>query len=222
MKKAFIYCLAISLALTSCTSNESEESIKKENLLKSYSIQKGEDGVYSIQFNTTNNAEVTKVKNIDNSKDFLLTESNQKSKTKYSNDFSIENDELKIGFLDFNQNKTTKIFVEDDNITLANKGVTEFLSSYSVAKNSDGTYQLDFSVNDNVSVDFLYNEEIETYEVHLANGTSVGKDFSRALTMSQNVLRLDFVNHKYASKSGVETKPRKPRTIIVDIVGSIH
>lgn len=220
MKKITPYFLALSLSIlfASCSSNETEAiESNPENLLQSYTLKRDATGAYSIDFNTTNNTDVTTVTNVDNSKEIILSEVSQKTATKHSNDFSIENDQLKIGFLEANRGTTTKIYVEDDNITFA-KGVTEFLSTYSITANEDGTYTLNFTVNDNVATDFNFNEEIETYEVHLSNGTSTQKTFSRELKMQpdSNVLKLDFVNHKYSSKTeeAIDTE-RKPKSIII-------
>lgn len=220
MKKITPYFLALSLSIlfASCSSNETEAiESNPENLLQSYTLKRDATGAYSIDFNTTNNTDVTTVTNVDNSKEIILAEVSQKTATKHSNDFSIENDQLKIGFLEANRGTTTKIYVEDDNITFA-KGVTEFLSTYSITANEDGTYTLNFTVNDNVATDFNFNEEIETYEVHLSNGTSTQKTFSRELKMQpdSNVLKLDFVNHKYSSKTeeAIDTE-RKPKSIII-------
>ncbi|MDE0536016.1 MULTISPECIES: hypothetical protein [unclassified Tenacibaculum] len=220
MKKITPYFLALSLSIlfASCSSNETEAiESNPENLLQSYTLKRDATGAYSIDFNTTNNTDVTTVTNVDNSKEIILAEVSQKTATKHSNDFSIENDHLKIGFLEANRGTTTKIYVEDDNITFA-KGVTEFLSTYSITANEDGTYTLNFTINDNVATDFNYNEEIETYEVHLSNGTSTQKTFSRELKMQpdSNVLKLDFVNHKYSSRTeeAIDTE-RKPKSIIV-------
>ncbi|WP_028892802.1 hypothetical protein [Tenacibaculum sp. 47A_GOM-205m] len=220
MKKITPYFLALSLSFlfASCSSNETEVvEGTPENLLQSYTLKRDATGAYSIDFNTTNNTDVTTITNVDNSKEIILAETKQKTATKHSNDFSIENDQLKIGFLETNRGKTTKIYVEDDNITLA-KGVTEFLNSYSITANVDGTYTLNFTVNDNVAADFNYNEELKTHEVHLSNGTSTQKTFSRELKIQtdSNILRLDFVNHKYSARDEeIADTERKPKSIII-------
>ncbi|RKF02772.1 hypothetical protein C8N26_2618 [Tenacibaculum lutimaris] len=205
MKKITPYFLALSLSFlfASCSSNETEVvEGTPENLLQSYTLKRDATGAYSIDFNTTNNTDVTTVTNADNSKEIILAEVAQKTATKHSNDFSIENDQLKIGFLEANRGRTTKIYVEDDNITFA-KGVTEFLNSYSITANGDGTYQLNFTVNDNVITDFVYNENIETYEVHLSNGETQQKIFSRQLEKnSSKTLNINFVNHKQLLNKG--------------------
>ncbi|CAM1350407.1 hypothetical protein [Tenacibaculum crassostreae] len=220
MKKITPYFLALSLSIffASCSSNETEVlDNNPEKLLQSYTLKRDANGAYSIDFNTSNNTDVTTVTNVDNSKEIILAETAQKTATRHSNDFSIENDQLKIGFLESNNGKKTKIYVEDENITFA-KGVSEFLSTYSITANEDGTYQLNFTVNDNVATDFTYNEELETYEVHLSNGTSTQKTFSRQLEMNSvsKMLKLDFVNHKYSGKTEEEVAvERKPKSIII-------
>ncbi|RSC93522.1 hypothetical protein [Tenacibaculum singaporense] len=209
MKNFTPYLLALSLSIifASCSSNEAEViENNPENLLQSYTLKRDATGAYSIDFNTTNNTDVTTVTNVDNSKEIILAETPQKTATKHSNDFSIENDHLKIGFLEANNGKRKSIYVEDENITFA-KGITEFLNSYSITANEDGTYQLNFVVNDNVNTDFIYNEKIEAYEVHLSNGNALQKVFSRQLEVGPNeTLKINFVNYKNtSSKSDTET-----------------
>ncbi|WP_428742023.1 hypothetical protein [Tenacibaculum sp.] len=217
MKKVAPYFLALTLSIVfaSCSNNDTEViDGTPESLLQSYTLKRDANGAYSIDFNTSSNTDVTTVTNIDSSKEIILAETAQKTATKHSNDFSIDNDHLKIGFLEANNGKRTKIYVEDKNITFA-KGVTEFLNSYSVTANGDGTYQLNFTVNDNVTTDFVYNEELETYEVHLASGEALQKTFSRQLEMNpNNILKLDFVNHKASARteddlSYIEKRPRQ-------------
>ncbi|KAB1154175.1 hypothetical protein F7018_14455 [Tenacibaculum aiptasiae] len=219
MNKFTPFILALSIILGSCSSNENEGLINnaQENLLKSYTLKKDSSGDYSIDFNTTNNTDVTTVKNVDSSNEIILSEANHSTINKHSNDFAIENNQLKIGFLESNKGKRTKIYIEDENITFAKKGVTEFLNSYSITKNEDGTFQLDFVINDNVSTDFVYNEELEAYEVHLANGESKQKEFTRELTVPYSgIIKINFVNHKFQGKSySLEVVEKKPRAIIV-------
>ncbi|MEE4001021.1 hypothetical protein V1T75_11805 [Tenacibaculum sp. FZY0031] len=216
MKKFTPYFLALSLSVifASCSSNEAEViENNPENLLQSYTLKRDASGAYSIDFNTTDNTDVTTVTNVDNSKEIILAETPQKTATKHSNGFSIENDHLKIGFLETNNGKRKNIYIEDENITFA-KGITEFLNSYSITANEDGTYQLDFTVNDNVNTDFVYNENLDVYEIHLSAGESLQKTFSRHFEMnSDKMLKLDFVNHKYSGRTEEETAERKPRII---------
>ena len=221
MNKITPFILALSIILGSCSSNENEGLINtQEKLLKSYTLKRDANGAYSIDFNTTNNTDVTTVKNVDSSNEIILSEANHNTASKHSNNFAIENDQLKIGFLESNKGKRTKISIEDENITFAKGGVTEFLNSYSITQKTDGTFQLNFKVNDNVTTEFIYNEDTETYEVHLSNGDNKQKDFSRIINASsENILRLDFVNHKkiheksLSRESGFVTNS-KPKVVI--------
>jgi len=219
MNKIAPFFLVLSILITSCSSNQAETlSESQENLLQSYTLKRDANGAYSIEFNTTNNTDVVTVQNTDKSNQIILSEVNHKTANKHNNKFPIENDQLKIGFLDVNKGKRTRISVEDDNITLAKRGVTEFLNSYSITKNEDDTFLLSFKVNDDVTTEFTYNEDIETYEIHLSNGDAKQKDFSRTLNLkNSNLLKLDFVNHKYFGKSIETTETRRPRQVIEEI-----
>jgi len=222
MKKITPYFLALSLSFlfASCSSNETEVvEGTPENLLQSYTLKRDATGAYSIDFNTTNNTDVTTITNVDNSKEIILAETKQKTATKHSNNFSIENDHLKIGFLEASNGKQKNIYIEDENITFA-KGVTEFLNSYSITANGDGTYKLDFTVNDNVSTHFKYNEDLEVYEIHLSEGTPDIKQFSRELKIDSNeLLKINFINYKNVSAKGEvleESISEKPKVVIGD------
>lgn len=222
MKNLTPLLICLSIVFASCSSNESEISNEtpKKDLLKSYSLKRDASGAYSIDFNVDTNTDVATFKNNNNSNDIILSKSNNNTKTSYTNAFAIENDQLKIGFINAEDNNKTSIYVVDDNITnLAKKGVTEFLSSYSVTANNDGTYQLDFVVNNNVKTEFTYNEELKTYEVNLSSGSAKQKEFSRTFELTNDVLKINFVNHKNTSARGgtdpIEiSKERKPRIII--------
>jgi hypothetical protein len=98
----------------------------------------------------------------------------------------------------------------------------EMLLNYSITGNEDGTFTLDFEVNNQVAVDFVYVEEVGVYEIHLQEGKSDETVFSRNLTkIASEALKIDFVNHldensyskDTASKSSVK---RKPRIVIYD------
>lgn len=133
-------------------------------------------------------------------------------------DLQINNDNLKISFVDTNLDKRQSLSVEDDGISFLRKNnKSTNLKSYSIESNEDGTYALDFSVKNNTDVSFVYNESIKTYEVHLENGTGSVKSFSRTLEREEGLaLKLDFVNHlsNTSAKSGEAATRRKPRVII--------
>lgn len=224
MRKIAPYFLALSLVFASCSSNEGEiidNNKSGQKLLKSYTLKRDGSGAYSIDFDVQNNTEVATFKGKGNSNDIVLSESQTAKKKSYTNEYAIENDQLKIGFIENDRGKKTRISVKDDNITFAKGTVTEFLNSYSITSNEDGTFQLDFSVNSNVQTEFIYNEDKDIYEVHLSNGEANVKNFSRHFeTPHSGVLKINFVNHKFNSErsednSSTRSSSNKPELIIV-------
>lgn len=218
MYKIAPFFLLLTIGFTSCSSNQVETlNNPQDKLLQSYTLKRDTNGAYSIDFNTTNNTNVVTIKNTNKSNDIILSEANHRTTNKHNNKLSIENDHLKIGFLDENKGKRTRISVKDDNITLAKGGVTEFLNSYSISSNEDGTYQLNFKVNSNVLTKFSYNSDKDIYEVHLSNGDAKKKEFSKHFKMSNiGILKINFVNHKYAAKTQEISYGGKPELIIID------
>ncbi|WP_435264023.1 hypothetical protein [Tenacibaculum sp. nBUS_03] len=204
MNKITPLFLALSLIFASCSSNENDVELlqKNETKLKSYTLKRDANGRYSIDFDVKENTEVNTFKNPDKSNKIILSEAKQETAKKHSNNFNLENDFLKIGFLEESNGKKIQITVEDENITFAKKGVTEFLNNYSVTKNEDESFTLDFEVNNNVQTKFVYNEKEDIYEVHLSNGLAKNKKFSRVLqTPNNNILKVNFVNHKSFPRS---------------------
>ncbi len=225
MIKLIPFLVASTLILTSCSSNQTEApSAPQQKLLESYSLKRDANGAYSIDLKTTNYTDITSLKNSENTNEIILSEASNKTAKKYSNNFLIENEQLVIGFLDANKGNRKKITIEDQNSNLSKRNITEFLNSYSVTENNDGTYLLSFKVNNNVATTFTYNQEIATYEVHLSEGNTTQKNFSEiiALSPNENTLRIDFVNHKYStinkgitsSRKAMGAYGRKPRIII--------
>lgn len=225
MKKlSLILVLTFALGFASCSTNETEGIEQpQQELLQSYKLSRDASGRYSLDYDVADRTDVSNIKTQDNANDIVLTENAGATQNKHSNEFALEGNRLKIGFVEANSGKRTKITIEDKNITFGRGTSGEFLNNYSIGTNDDGTFQLNFTVNENVKTEFVYNETIETYEVHLSRGISEdGTDsFSRTLSVPENrVLKIDFVNHKTfvgRNITGVkeETTTRHPRSIIV-------
>ncbi|APZ44999.1 hypothetical protein BW723_01250 [Polaribacter reichenbachii] len=226
MKKNSLLALvaAVLLVFTSC-SNEETTPLENEStsLLKAFEIKKDATGAYSVNFDVSNNTKIDKFTDItENKSEFILSSSQFTIEKSRSEELLIDNNKLKVGFVDVNSNDRKLISITDDNFTFQSKSDnTEKLIEYSILGNEDGTYNLAFSVNDNVEVSFVYNEAISTYEVHLEDGKIGEINYSRTLEKESNApLKLDFVNHitntsakSSESESSAETR-RKPRIII--------
>ncbi|QTE22286.1 hypothetical protein [Polaribacter cellanae] len=217
--KLLSFVLATAFVFTSCSNDENLSPEPASNsLLKSFKIKRDAKGAYSVDYNLPDNVRTEKIINEKkNSSKVYLYSSNEGASRKESQDLIVDGNELKVGFVDTNTNNNPYILIEDDNIALAKGKNEEMLSEYSIASNEDGTFSLDFKVNDNVTVDFVYNESKNIYEVHLEGGKASSKAYSRILNNKDGKpLKIDFVNHKssakYASKASVLR--RKPRVSI--------
>jgi hypothetical protein len=218
MKKISVGFLAIVLAFSfaSCSTNESDFEIPQESLLKQVKLQRDASGAYSVDYVVSDHT-ISDVHQDPNSltNEVHLNKVSYDTKDQYRNDFKLDNNTLRVGFFDNETGKKMKFTIEDENITFAKGGATKFLKEYGLSTNDDGSIQLDFEVNDNVNTEFVYNEDLAAYEVHLSKGTSSESKFSRTLTVSDTgILKLDFVNHKLLGKGLAESAERKPRIII--------
>ena len=219
MKRITPLFIAAILGFVSCNSNETVTLNEKlnENLLNAYTLSRDADGTFSLDFSVNPNTSLTTFKGENDSNDIVLTSVRTETPNSYSNDFVMNNDELRFDIMDDGARKKTNIFVEDDNIKLARgTSVTQFLNSYNITSNNDGTYKLDFNINTNVTTSFNYNEETNVYEVHLSEGNSLETNFSRDLEMpSAGLLKIYFVNHiNNQGARSAEKKPIKPKIII--------
>ena len=216
MKKLYVGFLAVVLAFsfTSCSTNETDFDTPQEPLLKKAQLKRDASGAYSVEYVLADNT-ISDVRKDLNSltNEFHLSKVAHDTKDQYREDLTLNDNKLRIGFFDKVTGKQTKFTIEDENITLAKGNSTNFLKSYSLGRNSDGSVQLDFEVNNNVQTEFVYNEDLRIHEVHLKKGISENKIFSRSIEMPDSgVLKLDFVNHKLLGKGTSELIVRKPVT----------
>ncbi|MDB2385475.1 hypothetical protein N9V96_03275 [Polaribacter sp.] len=228
MKKINLFALvaSLSLLLTSCSSEESMLPVNEStDLLKTYKVSKDADGNYSLDFDLNDNGTVDKVvdKSTKTSNFYLYSSDNQVSKI-HTEDLVIDGEQLDVNFIETEANNNSSFTIIDDNISFAKDEETVYLKKYSIEKSTDNTYFLDFTVNNNTTVDFTYNEEIETYEIHLKEGESDDKKFSKLLEKEEGkALKVDFISYTYTNieskeyltsvyKESFESE-RKPRLI---------
>ena len=116
-----------------------------------------------------------------------------------------------------------QISIIDDSRFLAKSSKVNKLDKYSISKNKEGVFILDFSVKKNVRVDFVFNEASKIHEIHLEQGKSPKTVFSRVLEkVDGQALKFDFINHNNTFKTGDDPDDpdglevnRKPRIIII-------
>ncbi len=228
MKKLVLFFLSFStLILISCSSNESEiisntsPNINKDKSSKvqSYTIDRNPDGSYFINFDTPKNTKIDTYKNPDNTNEIVISQTHHLNNNKEGKtQFLIDDGLLKINILEATNKKNSYITIEDDFYNKKKSDKPKFLNDYSLTKNTDGSFTLNFEVKDNVIADFIYNEKNKTHEVHLKSGKSKNKYFSRNINVSdKKILKIDFVNHKYNKKSKRIHINKKPRQIIEEV-----
>jgi hypothetical protein len=212
------------IVLSSCSNDENLlTEIEKKSALKSYKIKRDASGAYSLDYELERDVKSQKVKNLDtNVNEFHLYPSDFENSQRQSEELFIDSNRLSIGFIDTRTNNIANITIEDGvalSIKTAAKNA-EMLLNYSIMGNEDGTFTLDFEVNKQVAVDFVYVEEAGVYEIHLQKGKSDETVFSRNLEKTALVgLKIDFVNHLDENSSSKDTAAkssakRKPRIVI--------
>lgn len=222
MRKVLLTAIIASMTIvfSSCSNEENTiTEFESPQLLKSFKIKKDARGKYYVDFDLSSNAKIDKIydSSTESNKIFLYS-SDVFTEKSLSEEYNLNNTKLKIDFVDTNVDyNSPSITITDDNISLA-KGSSEQLTNYEIMSNEDGSYQLNFSVADNVDVDFVYNDSEKTYEIHLEQGKSNSEDYSRNFIKEEGeLLKIDFVNHitSYSSKSEIlEQGIRKPKIII--------
>ena len=87
-------------------------------------------------------------------------------------------------------------------------------ASYGIAGNGDGTYDLEFVVEDRVSVDYIYDGDRNVYEIHLTEDDSATQAyFTQTFTKEEGVvLNIEFVSADLAKSSQI----RKPAITIYE------
>ncbi|AUC20982.1 MULTISPECIES: hypothetical protein [Polaribacter] len=231
MKNFNLFAAVVSLTLvfTSCSFNETvlpEE--QSTDLLKTHTIKRDVDGTYSLDYSLNANAATENVVDESTNTNYIyLYSAENKLSSKVTQDFTIDGNQLKIGFVDTNSSKKSQITIKDEDAKFFKTKNEDMLSEYSISGNEDGTYTLNFSVNNKVKVDFVFNEELNIYEVHLEEGKSDETTFSKVFDkIDGEALKIDFVNHireddNISAKSNGEddgyvfTKERRPEVIII-------
>ena len=208
-----VFVLALNFA--SCSTDELTLDNVPEALLKQIELKRAADGSYSIAYQLSNNTDVVALENLgSNTKEFHLSKVDFKTKKQHLEKLALNENRLSVGFFDNMIDKSTKFEIEDENINFAKGANTDFLKTYGIRKNDDGTLQLDFEVNDNVVTEFFHNNLLGIYEIHLRKGTSTEKVFSRTIDIPiTKILKIDFVNHIIFGKGANQRPKRKPRVV---------
>lgn len=217
MKKSITLYLSLFAALlVSCSENETIQS-HDSALLKSYKISKDSQGRYSIDYNVNQSVVSEMSKNNRTKSNDIYLFSGSGFRSSFTKALSLENNTLKVGFLENNE-KRSSIVIEDKDIVLGEgKENEEYLEEYSVEDLGNNNYKLDFRVKLGVKVDYTFNDSEQAYEVHLkmSDTKKVGRaSFSKIYTKTSNLLKIDFVNHLKSSYQARSSSPKRPKFIV--------
>ncbi|PQJ78909.1 hypothetical protein [Polaribacter porphyrae] len=221
--KFLVLLIAVSFVFTACSNEENTIAENpNKNLLKTFKVKRDATGAYSVDLNVNDNTKVDKVINTSNNlSEFYLYSSENQTQSNVSENLLIDNNELKVSFIQADNNKVSNVTILDDDISFLSKSSdNEKLASYEISSTEDGNYELNFDVNNNVDVSFVFNDDTNTYEIHLESGKGGETNFSRVLEKEDSLLKLDFVNHvDNANAKSSESEMmliRKPKVIIDD------
>ena len=224
MKKLSLTSLLIiiTLGFSSCTQEEStflEEPTSA--IFGKLVVSRDDSGAYSMDLKTKDDiASDIAVNNKGNGKDIYLYNSLGENPNNVKEDLSFgKQDSFSIGIENTISNNKSRLTIFDDDIQFAKTETEEdHLNSYSITDNGNGTYDLAFTVDANIEVDFIQNEDTGVYEIHLEPGNGTQSNFSRTFTKETGSdLEIVFVNYfESEDDRSVAVKIVKPKTVVED------
>ncbi len=211
----FAYATVCSILLSSCATEETfNPEPVAEDFIKSLSVKRDLSGAYYVDYELENNVttENTQENGVYNIEAYATDNVSRKSNSEY---LDLEKGTAKINLRSENNDENLQITIFDDTKVMARgANSNEMLAAYGITKNEDNTFSLAFTVKDGVAVDFVYNENLEEYEIHLEESSnSSNKEFNRILEKKTGIpLKYAFVNHINSNSSrGAQTTTKRPR-----------
>lgn len=206
----------VTLGMSSCTSEDNDFLIQDQtakSLLNSYEISRNIDGSYYLDYGVTGATSENIIDKKSGDNNIMLYPNNTEVSKAKSEDLGLisSTEQLRINFNDTKNDKVTSIKVIDDNIQLG-RNQNSLLKDFSFEAKEDGTYDLDFEVKKGVEVEFVYNDELESYDIHLSKGDSTTEsNYFRTFTPNADgYLRIAFVTTDNSSR----TTTRRPEVIV--------
>ena len=217
------FSLIITLVFSSCSQEEStflEEP--NSELFGKVILSRDASGSYTMDLETSNDVASNISSNEkSNSLDIDLYSASGTKQQIISEEMSTgSEDRFSINLNNTISNHTSRLTIFDKDISFL-KNLSEndddHLNSYSVSDNGDNTYDVNFTVNSYVEVDFTQDEETGEYMIHLEPGNGTQTEYSVTFNKEEGVnLNIAFLNY-YPSESGKTTTSstnRRPTVII--------
>ena len=203
-----IFVLITTLIFSSCSQDDTtflEEP--SSELFGKVMLSRNASGAYTLDLETSNDV-TSSFSNDDkaNSLDIdLFSDTGAVSEIISEPVSTGSQDQFLLNFKNTITNRTFKLTVQDKDIKFSRTELNEqddHLSSYSIVDNGDNTFDLNFSVDALIEVDFTQDEDTGEYLIHLEPGEGSQTDYSMTFERQEGqTTDIAFVNY-YSSESG--------------------
>ena len=203
-----IFAIITTLIFSSCSQEETtflEEP--SSELFGKVMLSRNASGAYTLDLETSNDV-TSSFTNDDkaNSLDIdLFSDTGAVSEIISEPVSTGSQDQFLLNFKNTITNRTFKLTVQDKDIKFSRTELNEqddHLSSYSIVDNGDNTFDLNFSVDALIEVDFTQDEDTGEYLIHLEPGEGSQTDYSMTFERQEGqTTDIAFVNY-YSSESG--------------------
>ena len=202
-----IFVLITTLIFSSCSQDDTtflEEP--SSELFGKVMLSRNASGAYTLDLETSNDV-TSSFSNDDkaNSLDIdLFSDTGAVSEIISESVSTGSQDQFLLNFKNTITNRTFKLTVHDKDIQFSRTELNEeedHLNSYSIVDNGDDTFDLNFTVDALVDVDFTQDEDTGEYLIHLEPGEGSQSEFSMTFERQEGqTTDIAFVNY-YSSES---------------------
>ena len=209
-----IFALVISLVFSSCS--QEETSFLEEpstELFGKVVLSRDASGAYTMDLETNNNVSSTiSSNNKANSLDIDLFSEIGASEQHISETMSIgSEDRFSVNLNNTITNRTSKLTIFDKDIQFSKTEEEDHLTSYSVVDNGDNTYDLNFTVDASIEVDFTQDEATGDYIIHLEPGNGSQSDYTVTFEKEEGENLHILLRNYYPSEDGRSTTNSRDR-----------
>jgi hypothetical protein len=222
MKKLTLTSLliVITLAFSSCNVEDDSlllEETSSERLLKSFNINKNASGEYSLDYELGKGAASDNILDEKtNTNNIYLYSSENMMRSNHNENLNVQDGKLKVAFNNTSEKTRHTITILDDDIQMRD-AANEYLESYEISGNGDGTYNLNFTVKNGVGVDFVYDDDRKVYEIHLnQNDDASQSEFLQTFTKEQGIaLNIQFFDNSSATDRTASSSSMQGEPVII-------
>ena len=209
-----IFAIITTLIFSSCSQEETtflEEP--SSELFGKVVLSRDASGAYTMDLETNNNVASSITSNhkanslaIDLYSDAGASEQNISETMSTGSD-----DRFSVNLNNTITSRTSKLTIFDKEIQFSKTEEEDHLTSYSVVDNGDNTYDLNFTVDASIEVDFTQDEASGEYMIHLEPGAGTQTDYTVTFNREEGEnLQILFRNY-YPSEDGRSTTSSKDK-----------